>query len=320
MDQIPPQELARLAGEDRGPLVKILVISFTSFAFTAVALRCYSRINYYPRVTWDDWFILLAMVFSSITTTMQIFGKSSWLTDAGTGRHLIFLDLAAVTRVLKFLYFSITCYGIGLTFSKMAILLQYRCLFASKKSRVVLYLVMGFVVAYGIASTCTAVFSCVPIDAFWYIQKKATARCLDQNAVFIAISSLNVFSNIVILCLPVGKVLSLDIPSTHRVALVYTLFIGVVICVIAAFRINALIEVSGHPEDSTWFSVPAAYLSSIEANLAIVCACVPVLGPLVARPASSYPFSEGGVASSKELKGSISWSTSRNGDPELEWA
>jgi hypothetical protein len=61
MDQIPPEQLAKLAGEDLSHLTKNIVIAFTVIAFVSVCLRIYTRLRY-QAAGWEDHTIVLAMV------------------------------------------------------------------------------------------------------------------------------------------------------------------------------------------------------------------------------------------------------------------
>lgn len=60
-DQLSPEQLAKLAGEDLGPLSKNIIIAFTVIAFVAVCLRLYTRLRY-KAVGWEDYMIGVAMV------------------------------------------------------------------------------------------------------------------------------------------------------------------------------------------------------------------------------------------------------------------
>lgn len=48
-------------------------------------------------------------------------------------------------------------------------------------------------------------------------------------------------------------------------------------------RLNALVTLARHPEDTTWYGTATAYWSAIEVNLGIVCASTPALKPLVVK-------------------------------------
>lgn len=60
--------------------------------------------------------------------------------------------------------------------------MQYRRIFTLREMRLPIYIVMGICVAYGIESVLTGTLSCIPVDAFWDLMKKPTAKCLNDNA------------------------------------------------------------------------------------------------------------------------------------------
>jgi hypothetical protein len=60
--QLPPEQLAILAGEDLGPQVLGVVITFTLLALICVCLRFFARLKFTKLVGWEDYFIACSMV------------------------------------------------------------------------------------------------------------------------------------------------------------------------------------------------------------------------------------------------------------------
>jgi hypothetical protein len=83
--------------------------------------------------------------------------------------------------------------------------------------------------------------------------------------------------------LPVKVIWGLQIPNRQKIALVGILTIGWFVCVVSILRLNALVVLSKHPDDRTFYSAATAYWSAIETNLGIVCASLPALKPLIVR-------------------------------------
>lgn len=81
--------------------------------------------------------------------------------------------------------------------------------------------------------------------------------------------------------IPVRGIWNLQIPKRQKAALLGILTIGWFVCIVSILRVYALSEFDKHQDDATYYSAPAAYWSSIEANLAIVCASLPALKPLI---------------------------------------
>jgi hypothetical protein len=93
--------------------------------------------------------------------------------------------------------------------------------------------------------------------------------------------------------LPVRSIWALQIPRQQKFALLVILTIGWFVCVVSILRLRALVVLAQHPEDSTWYSAPTAYWSAIEANLAIVCASLPALKPLIVRVIPAFSTRRG---------------------------
>ncbi|KAL5120160.1 hypothetical protein ACEQ8H_001986 [Pleosporales sp. CAS-2024a] len=276
--QVPPEVIAALARENRSPLIIGLVAGFTGLGFVCVLLRFFSRIKYVRMVGLEDYFIVISMIFSIFTSTCLIQGARY-----GNGRHLINVPFENGYHVLKYLFFSIIAYHTSLMLTKLSILLQYRRIFTLKGSRRPIYIVMGICTACGVTAIVTAIFTCVPVRAYWDIAQRPFAKCVNQDAMYHANAALNITTDLLVAALPVRQIWKLQIAMRQKIALLILLTLGWFVVIISVIRLYFLILVAHHPADQTWYSGPAAYWSAMETNLAIVCACTPALKPLVAH-------------------------------------
>jgi hypothetical protein len=117
--------------------------------------------------------------------------------------------------------------------------------------------------------------------------------------VWYANASINIVTDLMIAALPVRSIWGLQIPKHQKIALLIILTIGWFVCLVSILRLRALAILAQHPQDSSWYSAPTAYWSAIEVNLAIVCASLPALKPLLVRliPAFSTRHSSRGYSS-----------------------
>jgi hypothetical protein len=77
MDPIPPEQLAALAKEDRGPLTKSIVVAFTCIAGICVALRIITRLRFLGRsLGWEDYAIVVSMALAIATGVLQVMRKT----------------------------------------------------------------------------------------------------------------------------------------------------------------------------------------------------------------------------------------------------
>lgn len=96
-------------------------------------------------------------------------------------------------------------------------------------------------------------------------------------------AGVNIFTDLMIAMLPIKSIWGLQIPNRQKIALLGILTIGWFVCLVSILRLHALVVLSHHPEDRSYYSAAAAYWSSIEINLGIVCTCLPALKPLIVR-------------------------------------
>ncbi|KAF1926628.1 uncharacterized protein M421DRAFT_212080 [Didymella exigua CBS 183.55] len=278
MDQYTPEELATLRGDDRGPLCKRIVVSFTVLSFISVCLRLYTRIRFY-RIGWEDWTITASMIASIGTAICQILQV-----NAGNGKHAIFVPYPeGVSESLKYLYFSIITYNFSLTVTKISILLQYYRIFTLREMRIPVYIALALVSAWSIVTVFTAIFSCIPVDVFWKVTEQTAATCVNLVVLWYVIASVNIFTDLVVAVIPIRGIWNLQIPKRQKIALLGILTVGWIVCIVSVLRLHALYELNKHLDDASYYSAPTAYWSTVEANLAIVCASLPALKPLVSR-------------------------------------
>ncbi|KAF1828047.1 hypothetical protein BDW02DRAFT_303026 [Decorospora gaudefroyi] len=285
MAQLSPEQLAALGKEDKGPLTKSIVITFTTIAFICVCLRLFTRLKLVAgNLGREDYTIVISMVGSIITAIFQYLQV-----NAGNGKHAIFLSYPEDTiKIMRWLFWSILFYNITLTFVKISILLQYSRIFTVRQMRIPLHIVMTICVLWGITNVFTSIFSCVPVNAYWQVEEQANAKCIDSLSAWYSNASINILTDLMIAFLPVQVIWNLQIEKRQKMALMAILTVGWFVCIVSIVRLHELIVFANHPEDPTWYSAGNAYWSSIEMNMAIVCATVPALKPLVVKVVPSF--------------------------------
>ncbi|KAK6499471.1 hypothetical protein TWF506_004101 [Arthrobotrys conoides] len=267
------------SGESRGPMTAAIVITFTAFALVIVSLRAVTRFIIIRRPGLEDYFLVIAMAASIVTGVCQVFQV-----QYGTGRHFAEVDLADWSTSLKYLFASIVAYNFSLTLTKTAILLQYLRIFTSKVFRIAAYVMMFIVFGYATEAILTAIFNCVPVEAFW--TGDPTAKCIPREALWFANAGLNIFTDFSIAILPLPVIIKLNMPRRQKIPLMMIFALGFFICIVSILRLRFLIILS-KSMDPTWDQPATAYWSAIEMNISIVCACLPALKPLVSLVAPS---------------------------------
>ncbi|OCL13370.1 hypothetical protein AOQ84DRAFT_283276, partial [Glonium stellatum] len=99
---------------------------------------------------------------------------------------------------------------------------------------------------------------------------------------YFANAGINIVTDCTILILPMPFIKKLQIPKRQKITLMVILSIGTFTRLTSMLRLHALYVLS-KSKDPTWDQPATAYWSAIGLNTAIICACVPVLRPLVSR-------------------------------------
>ena len=177
---------------------------------------------------------------------------------------------------------------------KMSILLLYRRIFTARYASFnrSIWCIGGFVLSYSIIQIVLTIFHCNPVDALW--DPTVKAKCINFHTVGIVFSSLNIGTDILILCLPVPELWKLNMPRRRKYELMGMFFLGglfvfpsligggsltvLSVCVASIIRVPYIAQLS--LLDPSWSDVYGAIWSIVELSLGIVSACLPTLGPL----------------------------------------
>ncbi|OBT45571.1 hypothetical protein VE00_03497 [Pseudogymnoascus sp. WSF 3629] len=274
-----PEQLAALDAESKGPTTLVVVILFTILSFFFVCIRYVSRFAIIKKGSAEDYTIGAAMIFS--------IGMAACMIEQvkyGNGRHAALLELDNFIGILKYLYFSILAYCTAITLTKISILLQLHRIFGvNKLMHFATLIMMAVVMSYGIESVTIGIFTCTPVRAYWDLKIQATSRCLPQDKVYYANGGLNIAIDLIIATLPIYSVWKLQIDIRQKIALMAVLALGWFVCFVSILRLQALVVLYQHPEDTTWYSPETAYWSCIEVNVGIICACAPAIRPVLVR-------------------------------------
>ncbi|KAJ3578711.1 hypothetical protein NPX13_g1852 [Xylaria arbuscula] len=288
MAPLSEEELAK----DQSPGLYAIFIVFTILPIIAVTLRIVARIITRQKLRLDDWLIVVAVALCIV--------QLAFLIEAilyGLGKHAQVVPLPSIAPYLMYTYLSELYYAIDVTLIKLSILTLYLRLFnVNPYFKRSCYFMMGFVLAWGIAVLFTTIFQCQPVSAAWD-KSIANFKCFVLADFVIGSNVPNILADAVIIALPLPLLWSLKLSLTRKAGLIalflvaamsvdhfmkaisYLLMTGAnSTTVISLLRVifNAKINT----DDPTWNFVTVAILSTIEVNVGITCACMPVIYPL----------------------------------------
>jgi hypothetical protein len=113
-------------------------------------------------------------------------------------------------------------------FAKISICCLYLRLSPERTFRLLVYVVIGFVVAYSISSILVIIFACNPIAATWDLALIAlpTTRCINQSAAYLAQAGINIFADLLIFILPMRTIWGLQLPLRQKISVCSVFAVG----------------------------------------------------------------------------------------------
>ncbi|KAM3418279.1 hypothetical protein BST61_g4280 [Cercospora zeina] len=262
-----------MSGHTSPAAVAGVAIAITVLACIFVGMRLYVRLCLARSAGLDDLCIVLSMVFSIFTMVTMIIQV-----ETGTGRHSKDIEPHELVKNLKAFWGSIWVYSISLTLSKVSILIQYLRIFPQRWYRVSTWLLMAFIISYGVYTVLTAIFLCHPVAYFWDRTIEG-GKCLDQFAIWFTNAGLNIATDVAITSLPLPVLNGLELPKRQRRALMLVFGLGGFTCIFSILRLQSLYVIA-NAEDVSWENPLAAIWSTVEMNTAIIASCLPTIRQL----------------------------------------
>ncbi|KAE8144242.1 hypothetical protein BDV25DRAFT_167302 [Aspergillus avenaceus] len=278
MDTVLSNTLLPRGGGDggaRGEQALVVTAVLTGISIVIVGMRMVARVMFLKMTGREDYTILyslvLAIVYLALVAAQVHFGL---------GKHNDSLSSYELKQQLKRLWVAIPIYNASLAFTKFSILFQYLRIFPDPKFRITCHIVMGIVAAYTTWAVVSGYVNCVPVAKFW--DRDIPGSCLSFEAVWFFNASMNIATDLTLLVLPMPLLSQLQLPRLQKVALMGVFAIGGLVVITSVLRLSSLRSVA-NDTDTSYSNVAAAYWTAAECNVAIICACLPFLRPLISR-------------------------------------
>ena len=149
-------------------------------------------------------------------------GKSAQLTTYTAnlqGRLLTFS-----TGNFQLLWLTFPFHNAALCLTKLSILLQYLRIFPTHIFRIVCYAVTGVVITFGIWTVVGSFLNCTPVAHFW--DASVHGACLDFKAVWLFNAAMHIFTDVIIMVLPMYPLSRLHLPQAQKVGLMLIFSLG----------------------------------------------------------------------------------------------
>ncbi|KAF7197802.1 Satratoxin biosynthesis SC1 cluster protein 4 [Pseudocercospora fuligena] len=239
--------------------VTATVICLPILAVSLVGMRMYARFMVQKNAGVDDGFILVSVLFC-IATSVMIIAQ----VENGLGKHVKQLEKHEAMRQQQDFLVMIVVYNICLCFTKLSILLQYTRIFPQKGFRLATWIVMGAVVIYAIWRVLAAIFTCLPVAAFWD-KSIVNKHCQNKFNVAMASTALNMATDLTIALLPMPVLNQLQLPHRQRYALMAVFALGGLVVIISILRLPSLMTL-WKSKDVSYVNPMVMIWSDIEIN------------------------------------------------------
>ncbi|PYH92524.1 hypothetical protein BO71DRAFT_357091 [Aspergillus ellipticus CBS 707.79] len=246
----------------------VVIVGVTISAFSLL-VRTYTRLVIIRQWMLDDLVILASWIFAVITQSLLLYGY----TDAGLGIHEWNLTTEEYNKSLRILLAGAVMYIPALGLSKIALIaLYYRLSDMQRRWKITLWSVTIFVVVYMTLLECLLIFGCNPISKAW--DTTVDGQCINRAGIFMAGASASMFTDIVLLIMPLPIVARLKMASRKRLGLAFMFGLGGLSLVTSIMRVIAIVPMLSSDDQSYLLGEMCLWIN-VESNLVIVTACVP---------------------------------------------
>ncbi|KAI0379556.1 hypothetical protein F5Y04DRAFT_271863 [Hypomontagnella monticulosa] len=256
-------------------MIYIPAVVFLAICPIIVGTRIWSRIGTGGKLGPDDYTILVSLGFALASGGIMLAAC-----HYGYGKHLASLSAAYQYQAFKYFYLCQVTYKACINLTKASILLLYLRLFSNTKwLRWACRFMLMIVVMYCIASVTATIFQCTPVDKAF--DKGLKGTCIDNGEFWYANAGFSIATDVIILLLPMPLVYALQIPRVQKAALIMVFALGVFVVITSCLRVTT-IDLQATTPDPT-YEISSTMWTIIEMNVAIVCACLPQIRPLIVR-------------------------------------
>ncbi|QKX53297.1 uncharacterized protein TRUGW13939_00375 [Talaromyces rugulosus] len=260
-----------------GRLTLRLTIAMIVIAVLSVVIRFAARIKTRTKFKINDAFLvagLLSFLGVEISLLAGIY------TSGGTLDESQIKDLQDLINLFKYVFALESFVTTAITLIKLSILALYRDLFPIQQFRAYTVVIGTLCLIWYIICFLINIFQCTPVKAAWQLDllTKGEAKCLVYGHYIIGYEVSNMLLDITILALPIHVLHTLHLSRPRKIIVGGLFALGgfiIIVCIIRTVYLS----------DATLENPVALYnglnWTSVELAVGILCACIPVYGPLL---------------------------------------
>ncbi|KAH8696377.1 hypothetical protein BGW36DRAFT_397944 [Talaromyces proteolyticus] len=262
----------------QGPQLLIIGVILIISSSAILSLRLWVRIRMKRCAGWDDWIMVAVIPFIICSTVTTNLG-----TKYGLGYHIWDNKPEWLKPSLMTSYFNQLLIVIIMTLVKVSLLISYLRFLTVSTFRHLSWAIIALILVWGLSFLITILVACRPLHAYWDTTLDSSAECSNEQARTLAFTITNLIFDIIVLILPVPTLWKLQLPIRERLVLIGLMSLGIVACAASAVRLYYANRIYNISFDVTWDGYQLWLWVLVEINLAVICASIPTIRPLVRR-------------------------------------
>ncbi|KIW80156.1 hypothetical protein Z517_06771 [Fonsecaea pedrosoi CBS 271.37] len=253
------------------PAIYIIAGIGMFLALLFLAQRIYVRLRLFHALGLDDYLVILAWVRLGLTYML------GGLIRKEAAIHAWEMPIASFAEFVKYsAYIQPMIYIVPTMLSKMVLLIFFLKLGNRQKWYIwSIWFTMAVTVGSNIGLLLALAFGCNPIRKSWDITVTG-GSCINLQAVYRSIAAFGIVTDVMVFLIPIPMVIGLHLSRAKKAGLFFLFGLGSVTVVTSIVRLYLLIRDFG-TLDAPWPGGPVLVGICIEANLLIMCACIPTL-------------------------------------------
>ncbi|KXH38526.1 integral membrane protein [Colletotrichum simmondsii] len=251
------------------PQVLIVAILLNLLAIIFCGIRLYTVKVVIHRHQRDDDLIFIGLLFATAYSVIQVYE-----TRNGAGHHIWDVSRADAVAFHKLSMVDLAAYSLSVLFTKASILVFYLRFPLKRAVRIVVYMVMFATVAYSLAGALGWAYLCTPMERIWDMDVPGT--CVDRSMWWLMLSVCNVATDLAILLLPIWILSPLSLRLVKKIEMTIFLMAGGFVLGPSIVRM-VMIPLGFNNADFTWTASISIIWCVVEANVGIICTCLPFL-------------------------------------------
>ncbi|KAK5048917.1 hypothetical protein LTR84_005338 [Exophiala bonariae] len=231
---------------------------------------------------WDDGLILIVLISMIVMSSSDLV-----LIHFGFGRDVYSIPPNNITTIRKFFYIGVICYFFSIMVTKLSILAFYLRIFPDRTFIYSTYVLMGLIVACILSFIPAIIWQCTPVSFAWTsLPGQTGGHCINTFLMTWIGSSINVVLDLAVILVPIPHLLKLTLSRKKKIQVVAMFSVGLFVTIVSAVRFHSLVTYR-KSTNFTWDYVDSKYMSTLEVDVGIICACMPAMQLLLRKVAPS---------------------------------